>query len=53
MLGLVHGVILGLAPPQLASLLPVHGTVTERALRQRPRLEALAQPADLHSSKLP
>ena len=34
MLGLVHRIALGLAPPQLASLLPVRGMVSEPARRK-------------------
>ena len=37
MLGLVHRIALGLAAPQLASLLPVRGMVSEPAQRQRLR----------------
>ena len=56
MLGLVHRIALGLAPPQLASLLPVRGMVSEPAQRQRLRYwmplhnKQVSTPANVRSS---
>ena len=56
MLGLVHRVALGLALPQLASLLPVHGVVNKPVQRQRLRYwrpsrnKQISTPANFRSS---
>ena len=56
MLGLVRRIALGLAPPQLASLLPVRGMVSEPAQRQRLRYwrpmrnKQISTPANFRSS---
>ena len=56
MLGLVHRIALGLASPQLASLLPFRGMVSEVAQRQKLRYlkplrnNQISTPANLRSS---